>query len=250
MAAPLGQTHEPLVAEDDPSISTARVTLQPPGGDVDAYAAWPKHADAGAPAIVVAMHIWGVDTSIRDVVRRLAKAGVAAIAPNLYARLGAPSGDGSTDSSIFRPYAKQLRREDNAAGLLAARTWLAGKFPRGRAGVMGFCMGGHIALLQAIDNANAFVCTCAFYGAVEGVDPAEIHMPVWGSYGGRDTSIPADDVRAFAAALTVPGDVKIYPEAGHAFFDDQRSAYVATAAADAWTRLLAFTAARIGAPQP
>jgi carboxymethylenebutenolidase len=75
-------------------------------------------------------------------------------------------------------------------------------------------------------------------------------MPVWGSYGARDTSIPADGVRAFAAALTVPNDVKIYPEAGHAFFDDQRAAYVATAAADAWTRLLAFAGAHLGRAEP
>ena len=47
-----------------------------------------------------------------------------------------------------------------------------------------------------------------------------------------------------------PVDVKIYPEAGHAFFDDQRAAYVATAAADAWTRLLAFAGAHLGRAEP
>ena len=48
-------------------------------------------------------------------------------------------------------------------------------------------------------------------------------MPVCGSYGARDTGIPADSVREFAAALHVPNDIKIYDDAGHAFFDDQRA---------------------------
>ncbi|MGR4065760.1 MAG: dienelactone hydrolase family protein [Vulcanimicrobiaceae bacterium] len=250
MAQGFGQTHAPSVAENDPAISTAQITLELAGGAIDAYAAWPKGAAATVPALVVTMHIWGVDTSIRDTVRRLAKAGIAAVAPNLYARFGAPSGDDISDSSVFRPYAKRLDPKQNAADLLAGRTWLGGKFTKSKIGVMGFCMGGHIALLQAIDNAAAFAATCAFYGAVEGVDPSKIHMPVWGSYGGRDTSIPPDGVRAFAVALSVPNDIKIYPEAGHAFFDDQRSAYVATAASDAWARLLAFVAAHLGQPQP
>ncbi len=246
LAQALGQTHQPFISESDPAISVERATLQPFGGPIDAYAAWPKRATVNVPALVVTMHIWGVDTSIRDTVRRLAKAGIAAIAPDLYGRFGAPSADGSGDSTLFRPYAKRLDPAQNARDLRAGRDWLAAKFPKSKIGVMGFCMGGHIALLQAIDNAAAFDATFAFYGAVDGVDPAKIHMPVWGSYGARDTSIPADGVRAFAAALTVPNDVKIYPEAGHAFFDDQRAAYVATAAADAWTRLLAFAGAHLG----
>ena len=55
-----------------------------------------------------------------------------------------------------------------------------------------------------------------------------------------------DDLQAWAAALNVPHDVKIYPEAGHAFFDDTRSSYVASAADDAWTRVLAFFKDQLG----
>jgi carboxymethylenebutenolidase len=47
-------------------------------------------------------------------------------------------------------------------------------------------------------------------------------------------------VRAFFAALKQPHDLKIYDEAGHAFFDDTRSSFVASAAADSWARTLAF----------
>jgi carboxymethylenebutenolidase len=235
----LGKPHPPLVAEDDPAITVEHVKLQRPDAVIPAYAAWPVSAGAGTPSVVVIMHIWGVDTSIRDVVRRYAKAGFAAIAPDLYARYGAPSGDGSTDVSVFRPYAKDLNREVYAGDIRAAAQWLSAKFPNTKIGLTGFCMGGHIAWNAAIDDVKLFSVVAPFYGAVAGVDPKAIAIPVCGSFGGRDTGIPAADVRAFAAALAVPNDIHIYDEAGHAFFDDQRASYVASAAADAWKRTLA-----------
>lgn len=235
----LGQPHEPLVGENDPAITVEHVKLERSDTVVPAYAAWPAAAGPGTPSVVVIMHVWGVDTSIRDVVRRYAKAGFAAIAPDLYARYGAPSGDGSTDYTIFRPYAKQLDRALYAGDIRAAALWLSTKFPGTKIGLTGFCMGGHIAWNAAIDDAGLFSVVAPFYGAVAGVNPKAIAIPVCGSFGGRDTGIPAADVRAFAAALTVPNDVHVYDEAGHAFFDDQRASYVASAAADAWKRTLA-----------
>lgn len=85
-----------------------------------------------------------------------------------------------------------------------------------------------------------------FYGAVKDIDPTEIHIPVCGSYGEKDTSIPAEDVRTWRSALRVPNDIRIYGSAGHAFFDDTRSSYVASAADDAWKRVLAFYKDQLG----
>lgn len=245
-----GRAHPPIVPETDPGIAVERAVLTRPDAPVPAYAAWPLHADPKTPSMVVVMHVWGVDVSIRDVVRRLAKAGFAAIAPDLYARFGAPSGDGVTDIGTFRPYAKQLDRKQYDGDLAAAAQWLAAKFPATRTGVLGFCMGGRIAMLAAIDDAGVFSAVCPFYGPLEDVEPGAIRMPWCGSYGARDTGIPAASVRAFAGALQVPHDLRIYDEAGHAFFDDQRSAYVASAAADAWKRMLSFIGAYVGQPQP
>jgi carboxymethylenebutenolidase len=236
----LGKTHPPLVAEDDPAIVVERVQLTRPDTTIDAYAASPKGAGPTTPSVVVIMHIWGVDTSIRDVVRRYAKAGYRAIAPDLYARSHAPSGDGTSDIDLFRPAYKQLDRKQYAGDIRAAYQWAHDRSPRAKVGVTGFCMGGHITLQQTIDNGDVFALAAPFYGDPQGIDPAQIHIPICGSYGARDTSIPADFVRAFAAALTVPHDIKIYDEAGHAFFDDQRKSYVMSAADDAWTRVLAF----------
>jgi carboxymethylenebutenolidase len=242
----MGKTHPPLVAPDDPGIVTQEVTLRRPDATVPGYAAWPHHTLPNTPAVVVIMHIWGVDTSIRDVVRRYAKAGYAAIAPDLYARFGAPSGDGVDDISVFRPFAKRLDRTQYDGDIRAAALWLSVKFPDAKVGITGFCMGGTIVLEQALDNGDIFAAAAPFYGAVKDIDPSKVAVPICGSYGQRDTSIPADDVGVWTAALHVPNDVHEYPEAGHAFFDDQRGAYVPGAANDAWNRTLAFFAKYLG----
>ena len=237
---PLGLPHPPLVPENDPVIVVEHVELKPPDGAVvSGYAGWPVGAGPGTPSVVVIMHIWGVDTSIRDVVRRLAKAGFAAIAPDLYAPFGAPSGDGATDYTIFRPYAQRLDPKQWLGEVRAAAQWLAAKFAGTKIGIMGFCMGGRLALTAAVEERDRFSVVAPFYGDVAHVDPKAMLIPVCGSYGGRDSSIPAASVRAFAGSLTVPNDVKIYDQAGHAFFDDQRASYVASAAQDAWNRTIA-----------
>jgi carboxymethylenebutenolidase len=228
------------VPEDDPNIVVQRVEVTNGKDAIPAYAAWPKNAAAGVPSVVVVMHIWGVDTSIREVVRRLAAAGYAAIAPDLYARFGAPTGDGNNDFTTFRPYAKKLERPQFVGDVAAATDWLSAKFAGTKTAVIGFCMGGRMAMQAATDTGRRFVAVAPFYGSFDDVDPARIEMPWCGSYGARDTSIPPESVDAFVAKLTVPHDVKIYDDAGHAFMDDHRASYVPSAAADAWQRLVTF----------
>jgi carboxymethylenebutenolidase len=118
-------------------------------------------------------------------------------------------------------------------------------------------MGGAITLRQTVDNAKIFSAASVFYGKVRygttgnsgAITPialdyaADIGVPTAGSWGSRDTSILADDVRALDARLVQlkkPHDFFIYEDAGHAFFDDTRDSYVAPAASDAWTRTLAW----------
>jgi carboxymethylenebutenolidase len=245
----LGQPHSPIVAEDDPSIIVERAQLRRPDGMVNAYAAYPKNLRPNTPGVVISMHIWGVDEQIRDTVRRYAKIGFSCIAPDLYSRMNAPSGDGSTNVDEFRPFAAQLARKQYDGDMRAAGLHVLSKSPQCKLGITGFCSGGHIALIQALDNADVFDAVAPFYGAVKDIDPAEIHIPVCGSYGEKDQSIPADDVRAWRAALRVTNDVRIYPSAGHAFFDDTRKSYVASAADDAWKRTIKFFKDTLGFQQ-
>jgi carboxymethylenebutenolidase len=230
----------PAVSEDDPAISVSHVELRRPDTVMPAYAAQPRNARATTPGVVVVMHVWGVDRNIREVVRRFAKAGFAAIAPDLYSRFGAPSGDGETDFTKFRPFAERLQSAQVDGDLRAAALWLKTAHPQGKVGVTGFCMGGAIALRQALDNDDVFAADAVWYGKVAGTDAARIRMPIVGNYGERDTGIPADTVRAFRKVLRAPNDIVIYPTAGHAFFDETRASYVPVAAEDAWRRTIAF----------
>jgi len=228
------------VPEDDPTISVSTLDIRRPDTVVSAYSAQPRSVRPSTPGIVVVMHIWGVDESMREVVRAFAKAGFAAVAPDLYARFGAPSGERAQDSTKFLPFAQKLDKAQVDGDIRAAALWLKSQHPQGKVGVTGFCMGGAIALRQAIDNDDVFSADAVWYGKPGDTDPAKIHMPLLGSYGERDTSIPPDSVRAFRKALRAPNDIVIYPTAGHAFFDHTRPSYVEPAAVDAWKRTIAF----------
>ncbi len=258
----LGKPHPPLVPENDPDITVERPQLPRAHGTLDAYAAYPRTNSKQTPGVVITQHIWGVDAQIRDTVRRLAKAGYVTIAPDLYAGLNAPSGDGATDYAPFSALAAKLDPKQVDADLQSGATWIRARVGSGpldrppKVGVMGFCMGGKIALRAAIEDAGVFDAAVIFYGAVRWDDSKSqgpisdaalaytnnLKIPLMGQFGARDTSILPDDVHAMQARLKVPNDIKIYPEAGHAFFDDTRARYVASAAADAWIRTLSWFA--------
>jgi carboxymethylenebutenolidase len=263
LAQQYGKPHPPIVPESDPSITAKWVKLHWLDGDIDAYTAVPKHATATTPGIVVVQHIWGVDSAIRDVVRRYAKEGYVTIAPALYSRWNPPDGDGVTDLNVFRPFANRMTDEQSDGDLSAGAQWIrmrAGKAVDDhtpKVGITGFCAGAGIALRQVIDTPY-YDALVMFYGNVlQRADPTKgvtaasfnylrnVKVPVLGSFGGRDESpgiLPAE-IRDFQAALTsdkIPNDIKIYPEAGHAFFDDTRGSWTPTAAADAWPRVLTW----------
>ncbi len=271
-----GKPHAPVVAENDPAIRVDRTAINyldetsNTQRKLNAYAAYPRQMTAKTPGVVVIQAIWGVDSQLRDTVRRFAREGYMAIAPDLYTGLTTISGDGATDYSPFRDVAAKLSDQQVDRDLRAAATTLrvkAAKLRRGgsndpkllaqKIAAVGFCMGGSIALRQAIDNGDVFQAVAVFYGKVRygttgnngTVTPIaltyanDIVAPFLGSFGEKDTSIVADDVRALDGRLTQinkPHDIKVYAEAGHAFFDDTRDSYVASAATDAWARTLAW----------
>jgi carboxymethylenebutenolidase len=114
-------------------------------------------------------------------------------------------------------------------------------------------MGGGIVLQNLIGAGDEWAAASMFYGNVRPGTPSDapttastfdytskISAPLLGSFGARDNSIKAEDVRAAFARMGQPHAVKIYDEAGHAFFDDERESYVASAATDAWARTLAW----------
>ena len=104
-------------------------------------------------------------------------------------------------------------------------------------GITGFCLGGTISYRAALSGLD-LACAAPFYG---GHIPRELGRPacpILAFFGGRDEYIPDAAVEAVRAHH--PDDVVVYPDAEHGFMRDGSPSYHPAAAADAWSRLLAF----------
>ncbi len=228
-----------------------------PSGEADiipGYAARPL-GNGPFPTILVVQEIFGVHEHIRDLCRRLAKAGYLAVAPELYARQGDPASIASIQA-ILSTILPKIADSQVLADLDAGADWAAshGGDPA-RLGITGFCWGGRIAWLYAA-HAPGLKAAVAWYGKVTGpitpmtprhpVDVAgALKAPVLGLYGGADQSIPLDTVehaRQVASAGSMPVEIQVYPDAPHAFCADCRSSYREGPAKDGWRRMLAWFA--------
>ena len=201
-----------------------------------------------APGVLVCMHAPGVNAFVTAMVNRLAEAGFAAIAPDLYHRQDQPA---ATPLEAMN----RLRDSEVLIDLAAATRALAEEaaVDGARLGVIGFCMGGRCAFLQAA-NDPTLSAAVVFYAANikqawgEGAAPIEqaagIRAPVLGIFGADDTNPSPADVADMDAALTAAGvehELHSYQGAGHAFLNSGRpSAYREAAANHAWSRCLAW----------
>lgn len=239
-------------------LLAGEVAVPIPGGSLPAYRAAPA-GDGPHPVILVVQEIFGVHEHIRDVCRRLAKAGYLAIAPELYFRLGDPR----SAASIDELRARFVSKADDAlvaADLDACVDWAAGHGGDvARLGITGFCWGGRSTWLYAAHQPRV-KAGVAWYGRLGGersaLSPANpvdvagrLQAPVLGLYGGQDTGIPLAAVDELQAALAAAQEgagrdstIQVYPDAPHAFHADYRPSYRAAEAADGWQRMLAWFA--------
>jgi carboxymethylenebutenolidase len=256
-ASPITTGAQDLITED--------VTYPAPDGfDLPAYVARPR-GDGPFPVVIVVSEIFGVHEYIRDVCRRLAKAGYAAVAPAFFNRVQDPAGlsDMQEVQRIVAAAGYEQVMGDVSATLdfMSQQLWADGD----KVGVTGFCWGGKV-VWQACARFAVLDAGVAWYGrlaapanatpeqAASGrpwpVDLADdLKCPVLGLYGGQDRGIPLDSVEAMRAALQRAGQtessIQVYPDAPHAFHADYRDSYRAADAQDGWTRLLAFFEARL-----
>ncbi|HSE83726.1 MAG TPA: dienelactone hydrolase family protein, partial [Thermodesulfobacteriota bacterium] len=112
-------------------------------------------------------------------------------------------------------------------------------------GSIGWCMGGGYSLSLAI-NSPELAGAVIYYGRLvtDKDQLKKINAPIIGFFGEEDRGIPVSSVREFEKTMKELGkdvSVYIYPEAGHAFANEERaSSYNASAAKDAWEKTLAF----------
>ncbi len=206
------------------------------------------------PAVIVIHEVFGLVDHVKDVACRFAREGYVSIAPDLYSREGGP-GDLSSVPAIMRvienlPDDRVLRDLDSTVDYLGTQDFVKGD----RIGVIGFCMGGLYSLLFA-GHSKDLAAAVAFYGRIVYPKTSEkkptspidlvpsISCPFLGIYGEADQGIPVSDVKLLEDRLRKEGktfEIKIYPNAPHAFFNDTRSSYRPDAAKDAWERTLNF----------
>jgi carboxymethylenebutenolidase len=223
------------------------VTVESGGSAMRLYDAEPDGVARGA-AIVV-QEAFGMTEHIQDVCRRLSAEGYRAVAPHLFHRSGDPVID-YDDGKATMPHLGQLSAEGLGADIDASLGHLAGAgFSGANVGIVGFCLGGSIAVLAAARHALGAAVT--FYGGGVtagrfGMPPlvelaADLKTPWLGLFGDQDQSIPTDQVEALREAAkeaSVPTEVVRYAEAGHGFHCHARDSYHEESAKAAWRRAL------------
>jgi len=192
------------------------------------------------PAVVVIQEWWGLVPHIEDVVERFAKEGFLAIAPDLYHGNTAQSPD-EAQRMLMELDVERAEREIAAAGesLLSRPECTSKKY-----GVIGFCMGGALAQYVASKEPKAGAAV-SFYGGFKKVviDWNGLSAPILLIYGEDDKGVPPEQGRELEKKLKQLGknvEVRTYPGANHAFFNDTGRNYKPDAAADAWRRAVAF----------
>ena len=262
--AALAKQAAPVTTDDDGLIIDQTTYPAPDGFALPAYVARPN-GEGPYPVVVVVSEIFGVHEYIRDVCRRLAKAGYAAIAPAFFVRTEdpAPLADMARIQQIVAAAGYEQVMGDIAATLdwASSQLWANAE----KVGITGWCWGGKV-VWQAAARFAAIDAGVAWYGRLApaatatpeqaaGGQPwpvdlaADLKAPVLGLYGENDRGIPLESVEAMRAALQRAGQtnsrIDVYPAAPHGFHADYRDSYRAADAADGWTKLLALFEARL-----
>ncbi len=222
------------------------VTYGTDAGQTDAYLAIP--GSGSGPGVVVIQEWWGLVDHIRDVCDRFADEGFVALAPDLY------DGETAEDGREADRRMQELQVGDAAVELATGIGYLLARdeVTADRVGVVGYCMGGALAVVTA-DRAAGKVGACdAYYGVFWYGDPelSAITCPVVLRVGTEDDYISEDAVGALADHIREAGAeqvrVETYAGAGHAFFNDSRDSYDAQAADRAWQDTLTLFRENLG----
>jgi carboxymethylenebutenolidase len=212
------------------------------------YLALPD-APGAHPGVVVIHEAYGLNENIKDIAGRFVDQGYAALAVDLF-------GGRNRAVCMARYMTGMLAGSVNRYGigeLKAALTYLTGlpEVDQERVGAIGFCMGGGFAIAWACTD-RRLKAIAPFYGAnPRPLDAVQRACPVVGSYPEKDFTASAG--RALDKELerhNIAHDIKIYPGAGHSFFNDRGRAYNKAAAADSWSRVLAFFGEHLGHNSP
>lgn len=198
--------------------------------------------DECAPGVVVIQEWWGLVDHIKDVCDRFAANGFYALAPDLYHGKTATEPDEAAKEMMSMELPKAAKDMSGAVDELIRRSGIS------KVGVVGYCMGGSLALVLAAERPDAVSGVAPFYGVVSWPSPGpeleKISASIQGHYAEHDDFASPEVSRELEARLQQMGkDVEffIYPGTHHAFFNDTRpEVYDALSSKQAWDRLIPF----------
>lgn len=218
------------------------------GDTANGYLALPEKGEGAGPGVVVIQEWWGLVPHIEEVADRFAAAGFCALAPDMYHGKKTTEPDEAGKEMMKLQMPKATRDMSGAVDELLAHS------KGDKVGVVGFCMGGGLALLLAQARPDVVAAVVPFYGLIPWKDAhpdwSKLSADVLGHYGEKDESFPPDAAKGFEEELNALGkstEFHIYEGADHAFFNDQRpEVYDAEAANTAWDRTIEFFRSRLG----
>ena len=220
------------------------------GDTAEGYLAVP---DSGSgPGVMVVQEWWGLVPQIKRVCDRLAAEGFVALAPDLYRGDIAEHTEMDKAAQLMStlPMDRAARDMGGAVDFLLAHEAVTGD----KVGVVGFCMGGMLALVVAAQQGDKIGAAAPYYGAPLGDDAPDwsgLTAPVRGHFGGNDDFFAPGPVQALEAQLREMGkDVvfEIHPGVGHAFGNEENAlgTYDAELTDRIWASTLAFLHEKLG----
>jgi len=217
------------------------------GGTDPGYLATPGDGGTG-PGVILLQEYWGLVPHIKSVADRLAREGFVTLAPDLY------HGRTTTEPDEAGKMMMTLQMEQAAKDLSGAVDEVLRRSSTGTVGVIGFCMGGGLALVLACLRPDKVAAVVPFYGVIPPGGPeldwAGMTAAVQGHYAENDGFAGPKAVAELEEKLTALGkdvDFHLYPGTQHAFFNDDRpEVYDADASAAAWARAVTFLNGKLG----
>ncbi len=237
--AATGPTQTTAAGGATPADNTETITY-PSGRAIALTGAWAK-ATAAKGAVVVIHENRGLTTHIRTVASRFAADGYSAIAVDLLSEEGGSAKVGEADAGAALNAVAGSRF---VADVRSTLDELAKREPGAKLGVIGFCFGGTTTWSVVGSGEPRVAAAAPFYGTVEAdVDFSGAQTAVLGVYGETDARVNAtrDTAKAALEKAGLTHELRTFPGAGHAFFNDTNAErYNATQAAAAYQAVLAW----------
>jgi carboxymethylenebutenolidase len=235
-----------ITEENDARVETSSVTFTGETGEMKGYLALPKERSGKLPGVIVIHENRGLNAHIKDVTRRMALEGFAALAPDFLS----PGGGTPDNEDTARDMIGKLDGGQTTANAVAAVKFLiVHEAVIGKAGAMGFCWGGGLVNSLAVSSPELSAGVAYYCMQPSAADVPAIKVPLMLHYGGLDERINAG-IPAFETALKAGGKIYelfIYDGVNHAFNNDTSEARYNKAAADlAWSRTVAFLKKYVG----